>query len=150
MIHVSNMAVPTPRRSPQETSFVSRRDPTQLRLGNVPMCLKVYKYTKRLATINLLSKIQIVHKILIVNYHFSGWLVGWSDWGDWSKCEPFAACGQGFKFRHRNCNAPTPDACQGDPVETAMCTPLVPAEQISTGAAPNSSKDFATSISLAI
>ena len=89
-------------------------------------------------------------KILIVNYHFSGWLVGWSDWGDWSKCEPFAACGQGFKFRHRNCNAPTPDACQGDPVETAMCRPLVPVEQISTGAVPNSSKDFATSISLAI
>ena len=131
MIHVSNMAVPTPRRSPQETSFVSRRDLTQLRLGSVPMCLQVCK-------------------ILIVNYHFSGWLVGWSDWGDWSKCEPFASCGQGFKFRHRNCNAPTPDACQGDPVETAMCTPLVPAEQISTGAAPNSSKDFVTSISLAI
>ena len=51
MIHVSNMAVPTPRRSPQETSFVSRRDLTQLRLGSVPMCLQVFKYTKRLAAI---------------------------------------------------------------------------------------------------
>ena len=64
MIHVSNMAVPTPRRSPQETSFVSRRDLTQLRLGSVPMCLQVFKYSKRLATINFIdtyfpSKIQI-------------------------------------------------------------------------------------------
>ena len=41
MIHVSNMAVPTPRRSPQETSFVSRRDLTQPRLADVPLWMQV-------------------------------------------------------------------------------------------------------------
>ena len=55
MIHVSNMAVPTLRKGLLETSFVSRRDLTQLRLGSVPMCLQVFKYTKRLAAINFID-----------------------------------------------------------------------------------------------
>ena len=81
MIHVSNMAVPTPRRSPQETSFVSRRDLTQLRLGSVPMCLQVCKYSKRLATINFIdtyfpSKIQIVKFWWSIITFQAGWLDG--------------------------------------------------------------------------
>lgn len=37
-------------------------------------------------------------------------------WSDWSACN--ADC---LKFRHRNCNAKSPDDCHGKEVETAEC-----------------------------
>ena len=47
----------------------------------------------------------------------------WSDWGDWIESDPAScSCGIGFKFRVRNCFAPSPDACDGDQTETEPCT----------------------------
>ena len=46
----------------------------------------------------------------------------WSDWGEWSECDPSASCGNGNKYRLRHCkNAPLAAACNGDPIETALC-----------------------------
>ena len=45
----------------------------------------------------------------------------WSEWGEWSECDPTCSCGK--KFRFRNCNnAPSTAACDGDPSETAACS----------------------------
>ena len=47
----------------------------------------------------------------------------WSEWGDWIESDPAScSCGIGFKFRVRNCFAPSPDACDGDQTQTELCT----------------------------
>ena len=52
-----------------------------------------------------------------------GGLAEWSDWGDWIESDPAScSCGIGFKFRVRNCFAPSPDACDGDQTQTVPCT----------------------------
>ena len=51
----------------------------------------------------------------------TGAAVTWAEWGEWSECEP--TWFNGKKFRFRNCNnAPSADACDGDPNETAPCS----------------------------
>ena len=63
-----------------------------------------------------------VKKATMSNLEIQAPAAKWSDWREWSECDPSASCGKGMKFRHRNCNAPTADACDGDPVETAPCS----------------------------
>ena len=43
----------------------------------------------------------------------------WAEWGEWSECDPTSSNCK--KFRFRNCNAPSADACQGDPTQMAQC-----------------------------
>ena len=54
-------------------------------------------------------------------FFFSGAAVTWAEWGEWSECDP--TWSNDKKFRSRQCiNAPSSDACDGDPNETAPCS----------------------------
>ncbi|XP_052278485.1 coadhesin-like isoform X2 [Dreissena polymorpha] len=48
---------------------------------------------------------------------------GWSDWSAWSSCP--VTCGEGRRFRSRECNRPVPDfrgrPCEGSSEETEPC-----------------------------
>ena len=55
----------------------------------------------------------------------------WTEWGDWSECDPSSSGGN--KFRFRKCYALSSAACDGDPIETAPCPSVSTKQPTNTG-----------------
>ena len=68
-------------------------------------------------------KLQFIHFYSFPTFYFfsTGAAGTWAEWGEWSECDP--TWFNDKKFRSRQCiNAPSADACDGDPNETAPCS----------------------------
>jgi len=52
-----------------------------------------------------------------------GAAANWAEWGEWSGCGTNSSDSNQTRFRIRNCNnAPSADACNGEPTEVAPCS----------------------------